>query len=138
MRMATTTMDSPILEKTRELCQTILDHGDFQEVRRNIDAFMADEKARDEYEALMEKGESLNHKQQQGASLSADEIADFESHRERVLNNPVSRAFLDAQQEMHKVQESVSKYVSKTFELGRLPTDEDLSGGGCGEGCGCH
>jgi cell fate (sporulation/competence/biofilm development) regulator YlbF (YheA/YmcA/DUF963 family) len=125
--MATTTMDSPILEKTRELCQTILDHGDFQEVRRNI-----------EYEALMEKGESLNHKQQQGATLSADEIADFESHRERVLNNPVSRAFLDAQQEMQKVQESVSKYVSKTFELGRLPTDEDLSGGGCGEGCGCH
>jgi len=136
--MSTTTIDSPILEKTRELCQAILDHGDFQEVRRNIDAFMADEKARDAYESLMEKGESLNHKQQQGVTLNPEEIADFESHRESVLNNPVSRAFLDAQQEMHKVQESVGKYVSKTFELGRLPTEEDLSGGGCGEGCGCH
>ena len=136
--MSTTTIDSPILEKTRELCQAILDHGDFHEVRRNIDAFMADEKARGEYESLMEKGESLNHKQQQGASLSPEEIADFERHRENVLNNPVSRAFLDAQQEMQKVQESVSKYVSKTFELGRLPSEEEMSGGGCGEGCGCH
>ncbi len=99
---------------------------------------MADETARNEYESLMEKGESLNHKQQQGASLSPEEIADFERHRENVLNNPVSRSFLDAQQEMQKVQESVNKYVSKTFELGRLPTEEDLSSGGCGEGCGCH
>jgi hypothetical protein len=27
--------------------------------------------------------------------------------------------------------------VSKTLELGRVPTEEDLDSGGCGSGCGC-
>jgi hypothetical protein len=38
---------------------------------------------------------------------------------------------------LHEVQESVTKLVNKTLELGRMPTEEDL-GGGCGHGCGCH
>ena len=45
---------------------------------------------------------------------------------------------LDAQQEMHKVQESVGQYIAKTLELGRMPTSDDFSSGSCGHGCGCH
>ena len=30
------------------------------------------------------------------------------------------------------------QFVSKTFELGRVPTLEDFSSGECGSGCGCH
>jgi hypothetical protein len=36
------------------------------------------------------------------------------------------------------VQETIHQYVNKTLELGRLPTEEDLNGGSCGHGCGCH
>ncbi|HEV8542751.1 MAG TPA: YlbF family regulator [Verrucomicrobiae bacterium] len=127
-----------IVQKTRELCQTILDHPDFQAMRRSIDSFMADDSAKQEYQSLVEKSEDLNHKQQQGVHLSPEEITEYESHRERVVSNPVAAAFIRAQQEVHGIQESVNKYLSKTFELGHVPSGEELEGGGCGHGCGCH
>jgi cell fate (sporulation/competence/biofilm development) regulator YlbF (YheA/YmcA/DUF963 family) len=136
--MVATAEDNMIAQKTRELCQTILDHPDFQALRRNIDTFMANDQAKQEYQELVEKSEELNHKQQQGVRLSQDEITAFESHRERVVNNPVAADFIKAQQEVHGIQESVNKYLSKTFELGHVPSGEELDGGGCGSGCGCH
>jgi cell fate (sporulation/competence/biofilm development) regulator YlbF (YheA/YmcA/DUF963 family) len=136
--MALTAEDSIIVQKTRELCQSILEHPDFQNVRKNIDAFMADEKAKQEYQSLVERSEELNHKQHQGVRLSDQEINDFQSQRERVVNNPLAANFIRAQQEVHGIQESVNKYLSKTLELGRVPTDQDLAEGSCGDGCGCH
>ena len=136
--MALTAEDNGIAEKTRELCQTILDHPDFQNVRKNIDAFLADEKAKQEYQSLVERSEELNHKQHQGVKLSDQEINDFQTHRERVVNNPLAANFIRAQQEVHGIQESVNKYLAKTLELGRVPTEEDMDTGSCGEGCGCH
>jgi len=35
------------------------------------------------------------------------------------------------------IQESINKYLSKTLELGRVPSTEDLAEGSCGSGCGC-
>ena len=70
--------------------------------------------------------------------LTGEEISDFEQHREALLGNPVAKGFLDAQEELHQVQESIHKYVNKTLELGRLPNEEDFSDGSCGHGCGCH
>jgi|SRR3954463_2051089 cell fate (sporulation/competence/biofilm development) regulator YlbF (YheA/YmcA/DUF963 family) len=136
--MALTAEDNVIAEKTKDLCKTILDHPDFQALRKNIDQFMGDEKAQQEYQSLIEKSEMLNHKQHQGARLSQDEISDYETHRDRVVSNPVAAGFIRAQQEVHQMQESINKYLSKTFELGRVPNQEDLSEGSCGEGCGCH
>lgn len=133
-----TTTQANVQQKTLELCQAIVAQPEFQEMRRQIDAFMGDENAKSQYENVMSKGELLQHKQQMGMPLSNDEIMAFEKDRDALVNNPVARGFLDAQQQMHKVQESVGQYVSKTFELGRLPTDEDMNGGSCGSGCGCH
>src|SRR5207244_6493590 len=103
-----------------------------------IDSFMGDEKTRAHYDNLMVKGQALQQKQQMSMPLTGEEISEFEQQREALLNNPVARGFLDAQEELHQVQESIHKYVNKTLELGRLPTDEDLGGGSCGHGCGCH
>jgi cell fate (sporulation/competence/biofilm development) regulator YlbF (YheA/YmcA/DUF963 family) len=137
--MTLTAEENSIVQKTRELCQSILEHPDFQSVRKNIDAFMADEKARQDYESLVERSEELNHKQHQGVQLSEQEVNEFKAQRERVVNNPLAANFIRAQQEMHGIQESVNKYLSKTMELGRVPSEEELaSGGSCGEGCGCH
>jgi cell fate (sporulation/competence/biofilm development) regulator YlbF (YheA/YmcA/DUF963 family) len=133
----TTTQDT-VQQKTRELCQAIVDQPEFQEMRRQIEAFMGDETAKSQYQKVMEQGEMLQHKQQMCSPLSNDEIASFEQDRDALVNNPVARGFLDAQQQMNKVQESVGQLVAKTFELGRLPMDEDMDGGSCGSGCGCH
>ncbi len=134
--MSTITEDA-VMQKTRELCQAIIDQPQFQSLRQQVDTFLANEESKTQYQLVVEKGEALQHKQQMGMPLSHDEIAEFEKHRETLIRNPIARAFLDAQQEMHKVQESVGQYIAKTLELGRMPTSEDL-GGSCGSGCGCH
>jgi cell fate (sporulation/competence/biofilm development) regulator YlbF (YheA/YmcA/DUF963 family) len=138
MIMETTLEGSAILSKTKELCQAILEEPDMVLVRRRVDAFMADERARALYDGLVTKGQAMQQKQQLSTPLSGEEIADFEQHRTALFNNPVARDFLDAQEKLHQVQESVQHYVSKTLELGRLPTDEEMNGGSCGHGCGCH
>jgi cell fate (sporulation/competence/biofilm development) regulator YlbF (YheA/YmcA/DUF963 family) len=138
MSTQTADLDLAIVEKTRELCETIIAQPDFQRIRNRIDAFMADDAAKIQYQTVMEKGDTLQQKQQMGVQLTAEEISEFEKNRDALVNNPVARDFLDAQQAMQKVQQSVGQYVSKTFELGRTPTDQDFDSGSCGSGCGCH
>ncbi len=128
-----------ILTKTRELCETILSQPEYLEIRKNIDAFLADEETKSKYEMVSEKGTHLNHKQQSGVMLTAQEIADFEQHRDALINNPIARGFMDAQEGMHRIQETVTQYVTKTLELGRVAEDSDFEKGSCGSSsCGCH
>ncbi|HYT59500.1 MAG TPA: YlbF family regulator [Haliangiales bacterium] len=129
--------NSAVAQKTKELCQAIIDQPDFQTIRRQLDAFLADESIKSQYQELSDRGAMLQHKQQTGMPLDMTEIADFEKRREAFLNNPVAQGFLAAQQAMHDVQESVSQHVAKTFELGRMPAQEDFDHGSCGHGCGC-
>ncbi len=126
---------SVILGKAKELCQTIVDQPEFKDLRRRVDAFLADPSAKQQYQQVVDKGEMLQDKQQRGNPLSQAEIQDFEKDREALINNPVAKAFLEAQQEMHELRQSVNQYVSKTFELGRMPTDDDFHG--CGSSCSC-
>jgi cell fate (sporulation/competence/biofilm development) regulator YlbF (YheA/YmcA/DUF963 family) len=136
--MEATIEETAITRKTRELCQMILDEPSMQALRQRIDTFMADEETRAQYDGLIAKGQALQEKQQGAVALTGEEISEFEQQRDSLLNNPVAREFLDAQQELHQVQESIQKYVSKTIELGRLPSEEELSSGCCGDhSCGC-
>ncbi len=132
-------MPTKIEEKTRELCQTIVDQPEMMSIRKRIDTFMADAGARGQYETVMSKGQALAGKAAQSArSLDGAEIADFEKHRDALLNNPVAREFLDAQEELHQIQHSIQKHISKTLELGRVPGRGGSGRGSCGHGCGCH
>ncbi len=134
--METNSDHSAILDRTRALCQAIIDQPDFQTIRQQVDAFMADEGIKAQYQKLSDCGALLENKQQTGMPLDMKEIADFERRREVFLSQPVAQGFLAAQQALHNVQESVSQYVAKTFELGRVPQKEDFDS--CGHGCGCH
>lgn len=136
--MQATIEETAIMRKTRELCETILEQPDMRALRQQISQFMGDEKTRTQYEDLVNKGQELQQKQQMSQPLTGEEISAFEQQRDSLLKNPVARGFLDAQDEMHRVQESIHKYVSKTLELGRLPSEEDLSEGCCGGGHGDH
>ena len=138
LNMEATIEETAITRKTRELCQMILDEPSMQALRQRIDTFMADEETRAQYDGLIAKGQALQEKQQKSVALTGEEISDFEQQRDSLLSNPVARGFLDAQQELHQVQESIHKYVSKTLELGRLPSEEELTSDCCGhDGCGC-
>ncbi len=109
-----------------------------QLIRQRLDAFMGDATTRAQYDGLVTKGQALQEKQQLSMPLSNEEIDDFNRHRDQLLDNPVARGFLDAQEELHEVQKSISQYVTKTLELGRLPTELDVAQASCGHGCNCH
>lgn len=137
--MSTVASESIVAQKTRELCEAILNDPAYTMQKRRIETFLADDRAKEQYQSLAEKGEHLNHKQQQGVRLDQAEIQDYERQRDALVANPVAAGFIEAQREMHKVQEEINQYVSKTLELGRVPSEEEMSdGGGCGHGCGCH
>ena len=131
-------MPNKLESKTNELCEAILEQMQTAGIRKRIDTFMADNRARGQYEALMTKGQALQEKQHHGQTLDAAEIATFESERDALLKNPVATSFLDAQEEMQEIEKSVKRTVAKTIELGRIPLADELSEGSCGHGCGCH
>ncbi|HTX20231.1 MAG TPA: YlbF family regulator [Candidatus Aquilonibacter sp.] len=131
-------MPTKIEEKTLELCEAIVAQPEMASIRKRIETFAADASARGQYEAVNTRGQALHQKQHAGQPLSDTEIADFEKHRDALLSNPVARGFLDAQEELHELQQTIQRQISKTLELGRVPTAVDLEEGSCGEGCGCH
>ena len=133
-----TSQDSAVTLKAKELCQAIVDEPSFAKIRKDIDTFMADESAQAQYQELTELGTMLRQKQQMGAETPESDVESFETKRQAFLNNPVATAFLDAQENIHGVKESLAKYVTRTFELGRLPEEEDFESCGCDSGCGCH
>jgi cell fate (sporulation/competence/biofilm development) regulator YlbF (YheA/YmcA/DUF963 family) len=131
-------MTTKIEEKTQELCAAIIAQPEMIALRKRIDTFLADDSTRGQYDALMSKGQALQEKQHHGQTLEPAEISEFEKNRETLLKNPVATGFLDAQEELHKMQSSIQKQIAKTIELGRLPVAADLEEGSCGSGCGCH
>ena len=131
-------MPTKIEAKTRELCQTIVDQPEMISIRKRIDTFLSDPGARGQYEAVMSKGQALQEKQAQSQPLESAEIADFEKHRDALMKNSIARGFLEAQEELHEMQHLIQKSISKTIELGRVPTEGDFDNGSCGHGCGCH
>src|SRR5678816_2854384 len=110
LNMQTTTQQDAITQKTRELCQAILDQPELRAARERIETFAADTKPRTQYEGLVAKGEALQQKQQHSQPLSPDEISAFEKDRDALLSNPVARGFLDAQEQLHNVHASISQY----------------------------
>ncbi len=130
--------ESPVIEKTKELCAQIASDPSFLKLHACVETFLEDDASRLQYQSVHEKGEELHHKQHAGVELGATEIRDFETAREALLENPVARKFLSAQRELEALQKEIVKYIGATIELGRVPTDEDLasSGGCCGGNSG--
>ena len=133
-----TQTETVVVQKTRELCEAIVQQPEFQAIRQQMDTFMADPETQKQYESLNERHHHLQHKQQQGVQLAPAEISAFDAERDAFFSNPVAKGFVDAQQAMHEIQHEINQLVSKTFELGRVPSAEDLESGSCGSGCGCH
>ena len=136
--MTTATAQSPIQIKLQELCETITSQPEFENIRQRVDAFMADDASKALYQKVVEQGDALHQKQQAGEKIDESTVSTFEKDREALFGNPVAKGFLEAQEEIHNITQSINKSVSKTFELGRVPTEADTSEESCGSGCGCH
>jgi cell fate (sporulation/competence/biofilm development) regulator YlbF (YheA/YmcA/DUF963 family) len=130
--------DSAVIRKTRDLCQTILDQPEYQEIRERLMAFQMDDTAQAQYQSLSEKQGVLQRKQEQGQELTDQDIDGFERERDAFMRNPVASGFIDAQQQLHEVKKAITQLVARTFELGRVPRPEEMKAGPCGQGCECH
>jgi len=130
--------DSPVVQQTRSLCQTILEQPEYRSIRQRILDFQSDDSAVALYRSLADKQSQLQQKQQEGKELTDAEIDDFERDRQQFFNNPVASDFMEAQQEMHEVKKAVTQILTRAMELGRVPDPEELRSGPCGQGCSCH
>jgi len=129
--------ETPVITKTKELCATILDQPGYAQMKQSILDFLQHEEARALYEQLCDKQDTLQAKHQDGEPISEQEEEAFARMEKTFMAMPVADAFIKAQRQMHKIEKTVAQYVRKTFELGRVPSPDDFSGGGCGPSCGC-
>jgi len=129
-----------VVEQIEALCQTLVEQPMFKEIQAAMDTFAGDEQAQEVFERVVNMQDELEAKHQKGEELTPVEISEFESHRDALMAHPVAGGYVQAQRQMSKVQQMVGKYIGSTFELGRVPTEEDFKSGGCGcggKGCGC-
>ncbi len=137
--MARLAHDDPIIiDKALALCETILARPGFSSVRDAVNEFMKDDTARARYAAVNRLGTELAEKQQRGAELAAEEIESFKAAREELARDTVAAAFLDAQHQLHRLEATLHAYITKTLQLGRVPTESDFASESCGPACGCH
>ena len=120
-------------DSAKALCQSLLDDPELKDVFGAIDAFMADDAAKEAFTAMQNKAETLQMKQQSGLELSAGEVEDYNKTRDAMLDNEVAKAFVDAQERINSVHQTVGSWMSMVFEFGRMPTEEELKGH-CGSG----
>ena len=128
----------PVKKGTDQLCESIVNQEGFKNLYIKIDAFVTDEKLKYEYGTLNDRGALLQQKQQTGVEITEEEIAEFEKLREEFMANPIATNFLDAQEEVQQVQDRIHQVIAKTFEIGRVPNQEDFDF--CSDGfgdCGC-
>ncbi len=130
---------SEIEAKTLELCEAIVTQPSFAPLFKKLESFMSDEAAKYQFQSINDLGQLLQQKQSSGLSVEDHEVAEFETLRDNFMSNSVARDFLDAQEEVQKIQSTIYKQLAKTFELGRVPTPEDFAGDCCSSnGCGCN
>ena len=137
--METLSLNSAVLEKTRELCSLILQSGEYKENVAKIETFFHDEEAQAQYRSFAELGEELHQKQQAG-TITQDDVQGYEGKLESLKENSVTADFMDAEGTLNGMVQQISKQIGKTLELGRLPEPEDLEESGCcsSGGCGCN
>jgi cell fate (sporulation/competence/biofilm development) regulator YlbF (YheA/YmcA/DUF963 family) len=124
--------------KTRELCAALVQLPDFAETYRKYQAFMEDELAKFEWQMVNDRGMLLQQKEAAGLPMEPAELGEFDGMRDRLLEKPVVREFIEAQQALAAMQKLVFPMLNKTFELGRVPVPEDFLNDLCDSTCGMH
>lgn len=133
--MSSAAQSPQVIRQARELCRVLAAHDGFAGTRRKFDAFMENPALRARYQIAGERGRLLELKQAGGLELTDDELSGYHAERDALLNDPLVRGFLEAQEEMRLVQDLVNRCLTRTYELGRMPTDEEILGHSCGPGC---
>jgi cell fate (sporulation/competence/biofilm development) regulator YlbF (YheA/YmcA/DUF963 family) len=129
---------SEIEQKTLELCQVIANQEGFAELCGKLKAFLSDESLKFRFQSLNDLSHLFQQKQAAGLEITPDEAELFERQREQFIQNPIALNFLGAQEEVQQLQSVVFRQISKMWEVGRVPVEEDFAGECCNSQCGCE
>lgn len=118
--------------------------------KARIGLFYQNPEATELFRKVSEYGDQLREKHAAGMPPSESEIAEFDSLRANVIENPICRDFLEARQELDNLLGELNQYIMMAIEKGSAPTPEEVEqaltqqmsscscGGGCGGDCeGC-
>ena len=120
-------------ETAKDLCRALLEDEKLKGVFASIDAFMENDVSKELFSQMQVKGEELQTKQQAGIELTAGEVEEYNQLREKMLDDPAAKAFVEAQESIQSVHQTIGSWVSLVFENGRMPTEEEFAGH-CGPG----
>lgn len=130
-----------IASRIEELCNAIATDPDVIAARDQAEKFLADEQAVALYRDVMTTRRSLEERHHRGQKIGNDEINQFQDLQDKADAHEGIRTFTAAQEVLQEIANHVNGFVTKTLESGRVPTTEEVfggGGGGCGSGCGCH
>ncbi|MDF1816290.1 MAG: YlbF family regulator [Verrucomicrobiales bacterium] len=138
--MATTTETAiPTLEeKTRELCQFILEDPAYAAASGSIDTFQESEEAQKIYRNWQQKAAELHHMHHEGKEPEQSDIVELERLKQVVMDNQIAADFVEAEDSVNDIFGTVMKMVQKTLQNGSIPTEDDLNECCGNSGCGCH
>jgi cell fate (sporulation/competence/biofilm development) regulator YlbF (YheA/YmcA/DUF963 family) len=120
-------------DTAKDLCQALLEDEKLKGVFASIDAFMENDASKELFSEMKTRGEELQTKQQAGIELTAGEVEEYNKLREKMLDDPAANGFVDAQESIQSVHQTIGNWVSLVFENGRMPTEEEFAGH-CGPG----
>ncbi|MCP4847731.1 MAG: YlbF family regulator [Verrucomicrobiaceae bacterium] len=120
-------------ETAKDLCRALLEDEKLKGVFTSIDAFMENDVSKELFSQMQTKSEELQNKQQAGIELTAGEVEEYNKLREKMLDDPAAKAFVEAQESIQSVHQTIGSWVSLVFENGRMPTEEEFEGH-CGPG----
>jgi cell fate (sporulation/competence/biofilm development) regulator YlbF (YheA/YmcA/DUF963 family) len=131
-------MVDTLLSPIQSLCSAVTERADFDRLKKGLDQFLSDEQLKFQFQQVNDMGRHLQARANQGDSISNSEIQEFESLRSELTSNVVVQEFLHAQDQLQQLQQTIGKFIEKTFELGRCPQLDEVDTGCCGGGCGCN
>lgn len=133
---------SPVYERTRDLCVSLIQDSEIKQLKASIDAFLNDAEARALFDCVNKMGEELREKHMAGMEPTEEEISRFDQLRQNVISNPVCHDFLQARQQVDGLFNEINRYFGMTLELNRVPSHEEVmeamapqEGGCCGGDC---
>ena len=124
--------------KTLELCSALTQDPEFPALFQKVERYLADVGAQFQLNQFQEVNQLLQHKHSMGAELTGEEINHYEGLRQVVLGSEVIREFVEAQEKIQALQDGIHRFLSKTFQLGRVPVAEDFFEETCTSDCGHH
>ena len=76
--------NSPVMDKTKELCAAIAGDPEYQSLLGKVERFMGDDAAKLQFQSVQERSHELGKKQQSGLELSVGEVEEIEAARARL------------------------------------------------------